>query len=79
MKHRSKCNIIKSILEIIKNDPQQKTDIVYKCNLNFTVVKPYLEMLIKKKYITLSNNKFIITETGIDLLNKIKEVTEMIK
>lgn len=73
MKYRDKYDILTSILETTLQSAG-KTKIVYNCNLNFTVVKSHLDLLITSKCLSLENDKYLITNRGKDLLNKLKTI-----
>ena len=54
-----------------------KTKIVYQANLNFRTINPYLDLLIGKNLIKVSQGQILRYETtpqGIDMLEDIKEV-----
>jgi predicted transcriptional regulator len=71
---RSKDIIVSQILDICK-DGANKTKIVYKVNLNFRTINPYLELLTKNGMIRTTGNKPVIYETtsrGVDVLYHFK-------
>lgn len=73
---RSKQEIIAQILEVCLNS-SSKTRIVYQVNLNFRTINPYLDMLIKKRLIEISEAEqklYKTTPKGADLLDTIKQV-----
>jgi predicted transcriptional regulator len=73
---RSRQEIISQILEICTNGAS-KTQIVYQANLNFKMVNPYLDLLIKNDLIQVNEGRAIIYETtpkGIGLLGSIKRI-----
>ena len=73
---RSKQEIIAQILEVCL-DSSSKTRIVYQVNLNFRTINPYLDMLIKKRLIEISEAEqklYKTTPKGADLLDTIKQV-----
>lgn len=87
--NRNKYKLFEIILRICK-EPQLKTEIVYKTNINFTLAKNYLEILIKNEYLSIHEKDYIITkrgilqkytttEKGLLLLQKLIELNEMIK
>ena len=62
--------------------PQLKTHIVYKCNLNFNIVKKYISDLIEKGYIRIihiEGNKTLYetTDRGLEYLNMFKKIEEL--
>lgn len=71
---RSRLDIIIDVLEAGK-EGTNKTNIVYKANLNFKLAKEYLDLLQKHGLIKNSLNKYITTEDGKSFLDKAKAVS----
>ena len=64
---RGKIRIMYEILKVIRKEPARKTKIVYTCNLNFRMLKEYMDNMEENKL--LINNKgysakIEITEKG---------------
>lgn len=77
---RTKEEITVNVLESCLNGPG-RTAIVYRCNLNFKTVKPYINSLTKGGYIIEIGGpprSYKITDKGKALLNRFKEVHVMI-
>lgn len=56
-----------------------KTNIVYRVNLNFTMVTPYLDLLVSKglmEAIPGPTRKYKTTDKGIKLLSDLKKIRE---
>ena len=73
---RSREEIVSEILDVCLNGAN-KTRIVYQANLNFRTVNPYLDLLIEKNLIRVSQGQIPLYETtpqGIDMLEGIKGV-----
>jgi predicted transcriptional regulator len=73
---RSREEIVSKILDVCQNGAN-KTKIVYQANLNFRTINPYLDLLIGKNLIRVSQGQRLLYETtpqGIDLLEGIKGV-----
>jgi predicted transcriptional regulator len=73
---RSREEIVSKILDVCLNGAN-KTKIVYQANLNFRTINPYLDLLIGKNLIKVSQGQILRYETtpqGIDMLEDIKEV-----
>lgn len=76
MKKRTRLEIIKDILSVVKsrNGKIKPTHILYKSNLSYQMMEEYLNELIKKEFIKEIRNKnsktYIITEKGLEYLNK---------
>lgn len=79
MKKRTRLEVIKDILSVVKNGKTKITHIIYKANLSNNSIKPYLKDLLKNELITEAEEKgkkcFSISKKGIEFLeeyNKIK-------
>ena len=73
---RSRPEIISQILEICMGGAS-KTKIVYQANLNFKMVNPYLDLLIKNGLIMVNEKHVTLYETtlkGKNLLKKMRKV-----
>ena len=81
-KKRSKFEIIKDILDVIKskNGRIKPTHILYKSNLSYGMMEGYLNELIKKDFVKESINPkgktYAITEKGNNYLSKYKMIAE---
>ncbi len=81
-KKRSRLEIIKDILEVIKNRNGRikPTHILYKSNLSYGMMEDYLNELIKKEFIIESkyqkNKTYSITEKGNEYLNRYKLILD---
>ena len=76
---RTKEQIITSVLETCLTGAN-KTVIVYKSNLNFRTVIPYLESLTKRGFISIiegSPKTYKTTDRGKELLGGLKEINEL--
>ena len=71
---RSRIDIIIEILEVAKAGVN-KTSIVYRANLNFTLAEKYLELLEMQGLVENKSDKYITTENGKIFLGKAKEIT----
>ncbi len=72
---RSSDMIIAQILEACIDDAS-KTRIVYQCNLNFTTVNPYLDLLTNRGLIATSSGpraRFKTTACGLELMERLKQ------
>lgn len=80
-KKRTKLEIIKDILEVIKskNGKIKPTHILYKSNLSHIMMELYLKELMDKKFIaekTEGRNKtYSITQRGIEYLEKYRMIS----
>jgi predicted transcriptional regulator len=70
------------MLEISKDRPL-KTQIMYRANLSFNQLNEYLDFLINNNLLNITNSNgkevYIITEKGVDFLQRRTELTEMLK
>ena len=71
---RSRIDIVVNILDVAKNGVN-KTAIVYKSNINFTLADKYLELLEKQGLIVNNSDKYITTDKGKIFMQKAKEIT----
>ena len=81
-KKRNRLEIIKDILEVIKNrsGKVKPTHILYKSNLSHQMMEQYLSELKQKDFIKegrLGNGKtYLITDKGFNYLNQYKMISE---
>ncbi len=71
---RNQIDIIIEILEVARADAN-KTNIVYRTNLNFKLAEKYLNLLQKNGLMDNRSDKYKITEKGKSYLEKAKAVT----
>lgn len=69
MVRRNNLDICAEILKVARGGAN-KTRIVYKANLNFKLVKKYLDRLTERDLIELSNRYFITTPKGEQFIEK---------
>ena len=81
-KRRDKLCIIAEILEIAKNGTL-KTQIMYKANLSFAQLSEYLKYMLKIRLLdkldATGKDVYIVTEKGLDFLQRHSELTELLK
>ena len=81
-KKRNRLEIIKDILEVIKNKSGKvkPTHILYKSNLSHQMMEQYINELKQKEMILegkMGNGKtYLITNKGVDYLSKYKMISE---
>ena len=85
MIRRSSFECSLAILETVRT-PKILTHIMYKTNVNCTVLKPLLEDLIKKGLITtvekhrgVSRMHYVISQNGIDVLSAVRRAAELLQ
>jgi predicted transcriptional regulator len=78
---RSRDKIITEILKVC-TEGANKTQIVYKANLNFKTVNPYIDLLVRNRLITIRNGqivKYETTERGMNMLNNFNYILDSLK
>jgi predicted transcriptional regulator len=73
MGRRCKTDIYAEILKLAK-DGIRKTPLVYQANLNFTVLKKYLNILKEKEFIYISDDVINTTKEGLFFLEQYNEM-----
>ena len=71
---RSRLDIVIEILEVAKAGVN-KTSIVYRTNLNFTLAEKYLELLGIQGLVENRSEKYFTTDKGRSFLEKAKDLT----
>jgi predicted transcriptional regulator len=69
---RNNLDISADILHVSQTGAK-KTQIVYKANLNFMIVKKYLRNLIEKGFIEKEDNLYFTTNEGVSFLESYEE------
>jgi len=81
-KGRSRWEIILNMLYVIKIEKKiKKTRLMQKAHLDWRNFKKYFDYLLEKKFISESNpdvNSYSLTEDGIELLDRLKRVNELL-
>ena len=81
-KGRSRWEIILNMLYVIKKEKKiKKTRLMQKAHLDWRNFKKYFDYLLEKKFIIESNpdvNSYSLTEDGIELLDRLKKVNELL-
>jgi len=81
-KDRSRWEIILDILHVMQKDKKiKKTRLMQKAYLDWRNFKKYFDYLIEENFISESNpdsGNFSLTETGVELLNRLKKVNELL-
>ena len=73
---RNNLDISAEILQVAQTGAK-KTQIVYKANLNFLLVKKYLKNLIEKGFVNKNDTRYYTTEKGRDFLIRYQEFSSM--
>ena len=66
---RNKLDICAEILRLSKGGAK-KTHLVYQANLNFKIIKRYLEDLLERKLLAFNDPHYVTTAKGKDYLTK---------
>jgi len=79
MVKRNRLEVTRDILEILQKNRQVKiTHLIYKANLSNNSIKPYMEYLLKNKFMEEVNDKdkrfFKITSKGNEFLTEFSKI-----
>ncbi|MBI3623682.1 hypothetical protein HY212_06420 [Candidatus Pacearchaeota archaeon] len=79
MKKRTKLEVIKDILEVLKQNKKVKiTHLIYKANLSNNSIKPHIESLLKNQFVLQEENDgkraYQITQKGQEFLDEFKKM-----
>jgi predicted transcriptional regulator len=80
MKRRPEHMIILEMLDVCVKG-SSKTRIVYRANLNFKTITPYLDLLIANGFLNVRKERLLIYETtpkGLTLLDYLKQLQNML-
>jgi len=81
-KDRSRWEIILDILHVIQKEKKiKKTRLMQKAYLDWRNFKKYFDYLLEENFISESNpdsNNFSLTENGVELLDRLKKVDELL-
>ena len=81
-KDRSRWEIILDILHVMKKDKKiKKTRLMQKAYLDWRNFKKYFDYLLEENFISESNpdtGSFSLTENGVELLDRLKKVNELL-
>jgi len=69
---RNNIDIYADIVKVT-NGGAKKTQIVYKCNLNFKIIKKYLAILIEKEFVEHKGKLYFSTTKGKSFLTQYRE------
>ena len=75
---RNNLDISAEILQVAQTGAK-KTQIVYKANLNFLIVKKYMKNLIEKGFMNKYDTHYYTTEKGRDFLKSYQELSSMVR
>ena len=73
MRRRHKLDIFAEILRLARNGTKV-TRLVYQANLNFTIIKKYLQALTEKGFVESYDGHICTTERGFEFLEKYEEM-----
>ena len=81
-KDRSRWEIILDILNVMQKDKKiKKTRLMQKAFLDWRNFKKYFDYLLEENFISESNpdsGSFSLTENGVELLDRLKKVNELL-
>ena len=73
---RNSLDICADLLKIAR-DGARKTQLVYKANLNFSIIKKYIERLKVNGFLVSKNGYYITTERGSKFIDQYHELVEL--
>ncbi len=73
---RNNLDICADILQVSQSGAR-KTQIVYKANLNFLIVKKYLSNLIEKGFMEKNDAHYFTTKEGVNFLESYEEFSSV--
>ena len=71
---RNDLDICADILRIAQSGAK-KTHLVYRANLNFSIVKKYIRKLMEGGFLEAENGRFFTTEGGVRFLKQYEEIS----
>ncbi|BFH74108.1 winged helix-turn-helix domain-containing protein [Sulfurisphaera javensis] len=74
---RDQFEIMADILENVRQGYGSKSALMKNANLSFSILRKYLDYLKEKGYIEEKDNSYIITDKGLDLLNRLNSVRKL--
>jgi len=74
---RDQFEIVADILESVSRGYNSKSSLMKNANLSFTILKKYLDYLKEKGYIEEKGSSFVITEKGLELLERLRRMREL--
>ena len=78
MSKRTSLDINNEILELCRT-PQKRTNIVYKANLNFKIVKKYLDNLVDNQLLKYDGRFYYTSLRGINVIDSISKISHIIE
>ena len=73
---RNNLDIYADILKIA-NQGAKKTQIVYKANLNFNILKTHMDALIQRGFIEKNSRHYFTTDRGKDFVNSYQNIKSL--
>jgi predicted transcriptional regulator len=73
---RNSLDISADLLKIAR-DGAKKTQLVYRANLNFSIIKKYIERLRVNGFLVFKNGYYITTERGVRFIDQYHELADL--
>ena len=73
---RNSLDICAELLKIAR-DGAKITQLVYKANLNFTIIKKYIERLNQNGFLVFKNGYYITTEKGVRFIDQYHDLADL--
>lgn len=74
---RSQYEIVTDILVAIKEGYSSKSSLMKNANLSFSILRKYIDYLKEKGYIEEKDNSYVITEKGLEVLERLEKVRKL--
>ena len=74
---RDQFEIVTDILENISKGYNSKSALMKNANLSFTILKKYIDYLKEKGYIEERDSSYVITEKGLEVLERLRKTREL--
>ena len=75
---RNNLDIYANIIEVAEGGAK-KTELVYKCNLNFKIIEKYINKLTEKNFIVKKEKYYYTTEDGRNFLHQYNTIIAPLK
>lgn len=78
LQRRGSLEIVAALAEL-SEEGANKTRLVYQANLNFKLLKDYLEVLTKQGILGFHGNKVWVTDKGRDFLHHFRKIQKLLR
>ena len=83
-KYRDATDIVYKMLHYMRSEPKTQTDLMFEARMSYTQLKDYKNMLLEKGLIKITKSfktseAYIVTEKGIEVIQAIEKLRELLK